>query len=205
MRVGVLDIQGDVSEHVSATRQAMVDMALEGDVVQVKTADQIESLDGLIIPGGESTVIGTVMKQKGILPKVVEGVKARKLSVYGTCAGMILLAKKVGDSKIGETDQPILGLMDVEVTRNVFGRQRESFETDLQVSALGEKPYRAVFIRSPWVTNTLGNDVKLLAKFSERIVAVEQKNMLATAFHPELTDDTRFHCYFLKKVVGREQ
>jgi len=200
LKVGVLDIQGDVSEHVEAMEGALREEGLEGDVISVKTAEQVDTLHGLIIPGGESTVIGGVMKRKGLLANIADNALKRRLAVYGTCAGMILLAKKASDSKVGETGQPLLGLMDIEVTRNAFGRQRESFETDLQVPAIGGSPFRAVFIRSPWVKGLLSDEVKVLARFSEKVVAVEQRNMLATAFHPELTGDLRFHRYFLKKV-----
>lgn len=202
MRVGVLDIQGDVSEHVEALEGALSEEGLEGEVVSVKRADQMDALHGLVIPGGESTVIGGVMKDEGILTKVIENAQKRKLAVYGTCAGMILLGKKVSDSKVGETGQPLMGLMDIDVTRNVFGRQRESFETELQVPAIGDRPFRAVFIRSPWVKNLLSEEVSILARFSDKVVAVEQRNLLATAFHPELADDLRFHKYFLKKVMA---
>jgi len=202
LRAGVLDIQGDVSEHLEALERAMGEEGLEGEVVSVKGADQIDSLHGLIIPGGESTVIGEVMRAKGILPKVIENAQKRKLAVYGTCAGMILLGKKTSDSKVGETGQPLLGLMDIDVIRNPFGRQRESFETELQVPAIGDRPFRAVFIRSPVVKSLLSDEPKVLATFSDKVVAVEQRNLVATAFHPELTDDLRFHKYFLKKIMA---
>lgn len=197
--IGVLGVQGAVSEHVEAMEKTLKSCGVDGSVSIVKEADDITSIDGLIIPGGESTTIGRVAEKANLLNKIVE--KARNgTPIFGTCAGLIILAKEVYDAKIGAVNQPSLGLMNIRVVRNAFGRQKESFEVYLNIPVLGEKPFPAVFIRAPIVEKTWGN-VKVLAKYEEKIVAVQEENMLATAFHPELTEDLRFHKYFLNLIL----
>ena len=185
MKIGVLCLQGAVREHVASLQKCDV------DVVCVKKKEQIADLDGLIIPGGESTTIGKLIDRFDLGQTLIDFIKAGK-PVYGTCAGLILLANNVEGS-----DQFVLGGMDITVSRNAFGRQRESFEEDLPISALGETPFRAVFIRAPLITSH-GEGVSVLATCGDEIVAARQGNILVSSFHPELTDDTRMHEYFVE-------
>lgn len=192
MRIGVLGLQGDVEEHLSILNEC-------GAVpVRVRTVDDAKSVDALIIPGGESTTISKLMFESGIAQVVKARVAKEKLPVWGTCAGLILLAKK-GDGQVKKTGQMLLGLMDIEVNRNAFGRQRESFEQDVKVEGI-DGDFPAVFIRAPLITKVFGK-AKAIAKLADgKIVAAEQGNLLATAFHPELSGDARMHEYFLAKV-----
>ena len=142
LKIGVLGIQGAVSEHVEAINNTIKENGLEGCGVVVKTKNQLEEVQALIIPGGESTTIGRVSKERNLFEKIVQKAK-EGLPIFGTCAGLVLLAKEVFDAKVGVLEQPIFGLMDVKVIRNAFGRQRESFEVELEVPILGEKPFPA--------------------------------------------------------------
>lgn len=162
----------------------------------VRLPQELEGLDGLIIPGGESTSISRLMLDYNLMGEIKNQVK-RGLPVFGTCAGMILMAKKNLDAY----PEP-LGLMDITVRRNAFGRQRESFETELLIPVLGEKPFPGVFIRAP-VIERVDGEAEILAKLADgTLVAARQGKLLASAFHPELTDDLRFHQYFLDIVAG---
>ncbi|MCC6616908.1 MAG: pyridoxal 5'-phosphate synthase glutaminase subunit PdxT [Anaerolineae bacterium] len=189
MKIGVLALQGAFIEHVSRLRSLGV------DAIEVRLPEQLEDLDGLIIPGGESTTIGKLAVEFGLVGPLRHFAEQRP--VWGTCAGMIFLAKDIGIDR-----QPILGLMDIHVNRNAFGRQVDSFETDLKIAPLGDVPFHAVFIRAPIVTETdAGKGVDVLAQLEDgRIVAVRQGHLLATAFHPELTDDDRLHRYFIQMI-----
>ena len=189
--LGVLALQGAVAEHVQALR----DLGLEAR--EVKTAEALAGLDGLILPGGESTTIGKLLDRYGILEPLRDRV-ASGLALWGTCAGMILMAREVDRALPG---QPLLGLMDLRVERNAFGRQRESFEALLPVPVLGEEPFRAVFIRAPRAT-AVGPGVQVLARVGESPVAARQGRLLVTAFHPELGADRRFHRYFADLAAG---
>jgi len=195
MKIGIIGLQGAVSEHIGATERAMQKQGIRGEAIWVGRPEQLEGVDGIIIPGGESTTIGKLMFTTGLFERVKQLV-ARGVPVFGTCAGLIVLAKR-GDEQTARTKQPLLGLMDISVVRNAFGRQRESFEADLKIQALGEEPFKCVFIRAPAVRE-VWDDAKALAKFRGKIVAVQQGNRLAVAFHPELTHDTRLHEYFLR-------
>lgn len=189
MRVGVLALQGAFREHIDALRKLGV------ETVEVRLPEQLEGLDGLIIPGGESTAIGKLAVKYGLQDAIRRYVMAGH-AVYGTCAGMIMLSKDVG------RDQPLLSLMDIKVERNAFGRQLDSFETDLEIPALGDQPFPGVFIRAPRI-ESVGGDVEVLAKLENGTpVAAREGNMLVTAFHPELTDDLRWHRYFLSLIEG---
>jgi pyridoxal 5'-phosphate synthase pdxT subunit len=162
--------------------------------VEVRLTDDLEGLDGLIIPGGESTTIGKLMAAYNLF-EPIKRLAAEGKPVWGTCAGMIMLAQDIDGS-----DQPRLGLMDIGVNRNAFGRQLDSFEADLPVQELGAEPFHAVFIRAPQLTR-VGEGVHVLAELPDgRMVAAEQGRLLVTAFHPELTPDARFHEYFLNKA-----
>jgi 5'-phosphate synthase pdxT subunit len=186
-RIGVLALQGDVAEHQRMLAEA------GADSMAVKRAEQFDDVDGLIIPGGESTTIGKLLRRFEMLEPLRDRVR-EGLPVYGTCAGMILLANDIQDAGV---DQPSIGGMDIAVRRNAFGRQRESFETDLPVPAIGGKPLHAVFIRAPLIDD-VGDAVQVLATLPDgRAVAARQRNMLVSSFHPELTDDLRMHRYFI--------
>lgn len=187
-RVGVLALQGDVREHLQIIER------LGADAVEVKHAEHLGSIDGLIIPGGESTTIGKMAVRFGLFDPLRSAVD-EGMPVYGTCAGMILLA-----TSLTEGDQPLLGSLDVVVRRNAFGRQNESFEHELEVAGLDE-PFHAVFIRAPWIEK-VGSDVEVLASIEDHPVMVRQGNILATSFHPELTDDGRLHQMLLAMTEG---
>lgn len=197
MKIGVVGFQGAIEEHIQATERAIKSLDIEGKAVWLKNRSQLSKVDGLIIPGGESTTIGRLMINSDIFEDIRE-LGEKGLPIFGTCAGLILLAEEGGD-EIQKTDQPLLGLMDMKVRRNAFGRQKESFERELKIPALGDKPFPGVFIRAPAIEK-VGENVKPLATYRNKIVAAEQNNLLAMAFHPELTSDTRCHEYFLKKV-----
>lgn len=185
-KVGVLAVQGDVQEHVGI----LWDLGVEP--VEVHAVEDLSGLSGLIVPGGESTTIGNVMVESGLL----DGVRSffyKGGPVWGTCAGMVLAASATNGPR-----QPMLGLMNALVTRNGFGRQVHSFEQDLEVEGFDE-PFTGVFIRSPFFED-VGPGVEVLSSIGEKIVAAKGDNILVTAFHPELTDDTRFHEYFLREV-----
>jgi 5'-phosphate synthase pdxT subunit len=195
MKIGVIGVQGAVNEHIDATKRAMKKLDIQGEVIWVDRPAHLEGVDGVIIPGGESTTIEKLMQRTGTF-KSVKQLAESGVPLLGTCAGLIALAKR-GDEQVMRTKQSLLGLMDISVIRNAFGRQRESFEADLKISLLGEKPFRCVFIRAPAVKEVWG-DAEVIAEFQGKIVGVRQRNMLAVAFHPELTPDTRLHEYFLR-------
>ncbi|MGZ7069566.1 MAG: pyridoxal 5'-phosphate synthase glutaminase subunit PdxT [Methanobacterium sp.] len=188
VRIGILDLQGDVSEHFDSTKQALEDLEIPGEVLRVKTAQEISKCDGIIISGGESTVIGTLMEKTGIKKLIID----QNIPVMGTCAGMILLAKKT------DYAQSLLGLIDIEVKRNAFGRQKASFEDKINVN--GEN-FQGVFIRAPYVEK-IGKGVEILSRYQDKIIAVKSGKHIATAFHPELTGDTRIHKYFIKEALN---
>lgn len=185
-RVGVLALQGDVREHIRILDAVGV------EPVPVKRAGQLEEIDGLVIPGGESTTIGKMALRYGLLEPVRAAIEAG-LPVYGTCAGMILLAASVTDG-----DQPLIGALDVVVRRNAFGRQNESFEADLDVTGF-DSPFHAVFIRAPWIEK-VGSEVDVLAEIDNHPVMIRQGNILATSFHPELTGDDRIHRLLIDSI-----
>jgi 5'-phosphate synthase pdxT subunit len=187
MKIGVLAIQGDFAEHIVMLNRLGV------ETVEVRLPRTLEGLNGLIMPGGESTTFGKLCVDFGLLEPLRELGKTH--AIWGTCAGAIFLSKNARRS------QPLLGLMDITVHRNAFGRQVDSFEADLAIPELGEGgPYHAIFIRAP-IIETVQGDARILSTLSDgRIVAALQGNLLATSFHPELTRDTRFHEFFLSLV-----
>lgn len=184
MKVGVLAMQGAFREHGKVLESCGC------EPVEVRKAEHLEGLAGLIIPGGESTAIGKLLVDFGLLDKI-QALGRKGFPIFGTCAGLILLAKDIVDS-----NQPRLGLMDITARRNAYGRQVDSFEIDLPVPELGENPIRAVFIRAPYIEKA-GPEVKVMASFREKVILARQGNLLAAAFHPELTDDFRLHKYFV--------
>ncbi len=195
LNIGVLAVQGDVEENVRSTQIALEELDMNGKVHPVKTPEQISELDGLIIPGGESTMIGQLSLINGALKKIKEKIEGA-MPVFGICAGLILLSKEAKDRIVGTTDQPLLDLLDVQVERNSFGRQKESLEADVEMNSLNIPKFNGVFIRAPTIIE-VGDNVETISKFNDEIVAVKQDNILATAFHPELTSDLSLHMYFL--------
>jgi 5'-phosphate synthase pdxT subunit len=188
-RIGVLSMQGDVEEHLSALD------AIKADASRVKTVEELREVDGLIIPGGESTTVGEMMTRFGLAEPFRARVKAG-MPVWGTCMGMIVMAKKIVGSK-----QPTLGLLSIEVKRNAFGRQVESAEVPLEIAGLDGKPFPGVFIRAPWIESSW-DDAKLLSSLDGKGVMVRQGRLLGTSFHPELTGDGRIHRYFADIVLA---
>ncbi len=186
MKVGVLALQGAVAEHIRSIESC----GAQG--VVVKRTEQLDELDGLIIPGGESTAIGKLMRTYGFLDAIRE-FSAKKKPIFGTCAGLILLAERISGEETAH-----LGLMDVTVARNAFGRQRESFEIDLSMKDW-DRPVRAVFIRAP-IIESAGPAVDVLATYRDGMVAVRQEHLLGASFHPELTDDNSMHAYFIEMI-----
>jgi 5'-phosphate synthase pdxT subunit len=193
MKIGVLSLQGDVREHINSLHDCGV------DALAVNTAEQLESIDALVIPGGESTTIAKLARSFGLFDRIQKRIHSG-MPTYGSCAGMILLANNIqGAAK----DQETFGGMDLVVMRNAFGRQVDSFEVDLTFKGITDPPLRAIFIRAPWV-ESVGDGVEVLAtvEFDGQLhpVAVRQGNLLATSFHPELTGDNRVHKFFVENV-----
>jgi len=198
LTVGVLSIQGDVQENILSAKSAIDELGIDGKVIGVKTPEEISQLDGLIIPGGESTTIGQLSLVNGSLKVIKEKIEGG-MPVLGICAGMIMLSNTANDRVVGKTDQPLLGILDIKLERNSFGRQRESFESDISLDSLNIPKFNGVFIRAPSVSD-VGPDVEILSKFNNRIIAVKKGNVIGTAFHPELTRDTSLHKYFVNLV-----
>lgn len=198
INVGILAIQGDVQENIDATKRAVTELGLVGNVIPVKTPEEISGLDGLIIPGGESTTIGHLSLVNSSLKKIKEKIE-KGMPVLGICAGMIMLSKIAADRIIGKTDQPLLEFLDIKLERNSFGRQRDSFQADISMDSIDIPVFNGVFIRAPSVSD-VGSGVQILSKFNDKIVAVKQGNIIGTAFHPELTQDTSLHKYFVNLI-----
>lgn len=186
-KIGVLALQGDVIEHVKMLRR------LGAEAIEVRTPEDLAKVDALIIPGGESTTIGKLAVEYGLDQAIPARVRDG-MPVYGTCAGMIALSKQASGG-----EPPLLRLMNITVRRNAYGRQVDSFETDLQIPAIGGRPVHAVFIRAPEIAD-VGPDVQVLASLNGKPVLARQGNMLVSAFHPELTDDDRVHRYFVEML-----
>jgi 5'-phosphate synthase pdxT subunit len=197
MKIGVVAHQGAVSEHVEAINRLFSKESLEGEARQVRTKEALKDLSGLIIPGGESTTISKLLTQTQ-MTKEIRKLAQEGLPIFGTCAGCILLAKE-GDQEVNKSQTELLQLMDMKVTRNAFGRQKESFETNLQIQGINN-PVKAVFIRAPAILKTWG-DCHILSEFEGKIVMTKQNNLLAASFHPELTDDLRIHSLFLDMIL----
>ena len=189
MKIGVLALQGDVAEHIASLGECGVIAS------GVRSKQEIESIDALVIPGGESTTIAKLAKAFGVFDLIKSRI-ASGMPTYGSCAGMILIADQILD---GGVDQEGFGGIDAQVRRNAFGRQVDSFETDLSFSGIGGAAFRAVFIRAPWV-ESVGTQVEVLSSFNGRPVAIRQGHLLATSFHPELTGDNRIHRFFVDQL-----
>jgi 5'-phosphate synthase pdxT subunit len=189
VKIGVLALQGAVAEHIEMLS------ALGAEAVPVRSPSELDGLEALVIPGGESTTIGKLLSDYGLI-EPIRKLARQGFPILGTCAGLVLLARKVPNLQV----DPI-GAMDIEVERNAFGRQVDSFETDLQIPALGDGNFHGVFIRAP-IIEKAERGVEILCKLNGNPVAVRQGKLLACAFHPELTDDLRFHRYFLNIITG---
>ena len=195
LNLGVLSIQGDVLENILSIKAAIDALDIDGTVTSVRTPDEISKVDGLIIPGGESTTIGQLSLFNGALKILKEKIE-QGMPVLGICAGMILLSKTAKDKVVGKIDQPLLDILDIKLERNSFGRQRESFESDISLNSIGIPTFNGVFIRAPSISD-VGSDVEILSKFNETVIAVKKNNVIAVAFHPELTSDISLHKYFV--------
>ena len=192
---GVLSIQGDVLENILSVRAAIDALGIDGTVTAIRTPDEISKVDGLVIPGGESTTIGQLSKFNGSLKILKEKIE-QGMPVMGICAGMVLLSNNANDKVVGKIDQPLLNILDIKLERNSFGRQRESFESDISLDSIGIPKFNGVFIRAPSISD-VGSDVEILSKFNEKIIAVKKNNVIGVAFHPELTTDISLHKYFV--------
>ena len=198
LTVGVLSIQGDVQENLVSTKTAIDELGIDGKVIAVRTPDEISQLDGLIIPGGESTTIGQLSLVNGSLKILKEKIQSG-MPVLGICAGMIMLSNTANDRVVGKTDQPLLDIFDIKLERNSFGRQKQSFESNISLDSIDIPKFNGVFIRAPSVSD-VGSDVEILSKFNDRIVAIKKGNVIGISFHPELTEDTSVHKYFINLV-----
>lgn len=196
-RVGVLALQGDVAEHMRAVERAGEGAGVPAAGELLRRPEQLDHLHAVILPGGESTTISKMLHRTGVFAPLRDRAERGSIAVLGTCAGMIAVAKG-GDEQVEKTGTELLGLMDIDVDRNAFGRQRESFEADLAVTGF-DRPLHAVFIRAPAARRVYGQ-ARVLATYAERAVFVEQGPLLATAFHPELTRDTRVHAMLLDRA-----
>jgi 5'-phosphate synthase pdxT subunit len=199
--VGILSVQGDVYENILSAKAAIDELGIDGKAIEAKTPDEISSLDGLIIPGGESTTIGHLSLANGSMNVLKEKIE-NGMPVLGICAGMIMLSKTASDRVVGKTDQPLLNILDITLERNSFGRQKQSFEADVSLDSIGIPKFNGVFIRAPSVSE-VGSDVEVLSKFNEKIVAVKKGNVIGTSFHPELTQDVSLHKYFVSMIQNQ--
>lgn len=196
MRIGVLAVQGAVSEHIEMTLKALRELSVSGEVFPLRKREDLQSLKGLIIPGGESTTIFKLLLRDGLFDALRELI-SNGLPVMGTCAGVIMLSKEIEG---GIEGQRSFSVLDAKVSRNAYGRQVDSFEAPLKLS-FDDKPFKGVFIRAPKILS-FSERVKPIAFLDDEVVGVEQGNLIGLTFHPELTDDTRLHRYFLEKVLS---
>jgi 5'-phosphate synthase pdxT subunit len=197
LKLGILAIQGDVAENMSSLVNSVSELNQDATVNVVKTPKEIAELDGLIIPGGESTTIGQLSLVNGSLKQIKEKVESG-MPVLGICAGMVLLANNASDKVVGKTEQPLFDFLDIKLERNSFGRQRQSFEANVSMDSIGISNYPGVFIRAPAISSA--GDVEVLAKFNDKVVAIKKGNIVGTSFHPELTEDLAVHKYFVNLV-----
>ena len=197
INIGILGVQGDVEEHVASVESAFREIAMDGIVSIIKYPEQIDSINGLIIPGGESTSIGKLSNNSNfhdvMKKKITQG-----MPVLGTCAGLIFLSTQIVQSS-SNTSQKLLGALEIETERNAFGRQQESFQSEFPIPKFGIDRFMGIFIRAPRI-RSIGSNVKILAKLNNDIIAVQQGNIIATCFHPELSDNVIFHKYLIELV-----
>jgi 5'-phosphate synthase pdxT subunit len=197
--IGVLGLQGDIEENVAVTNQALQELRINGSVEIVRYPEEIERIDGLILPGGESTVQSSLVVIQRSMPVIKKRI-SEGMPVLGTCAGMIMLSKRAYDRIVGATKQKLIGDLDIVIERNAFGRQNDSFEANLSLSILGNEAFNGVFIRAPAVSE-VGKDVEVIGKLNNKIVAVKQKNIIGTSFHPELSGDSRMHRHLINMAL----
>ncbi len=195
MKIGILAFQGDIEENINACKKALENLGKDGKVLQIRYPKEIMDIDALVIPGGESTVIGLLLMIGNATHVLIERIRGG-MPVLGTCAGMILLARRAYDRVVGETRQPLLSLLDIAVERNAFGRQIDSFEAEIDIDGIADK-FNGVFIRAPIIREYASN-VRPLVRLGKSIVAVQQDNIIGTSFHPELSNDTRVHEYLIR-------
>jgi len=195
VNIGVIGIQGAVSEHITSMKKALKEENIDGNVISVKTKNQLKDIQGLIIPGGESTTISKLIYKLGLYQEIINRAKNNDLALMGTCAGCVILADETIDDK---KDIKLLKLMNISVHRNYFGSQKQSFEKEIKINGF-DKAYNAVFIRAPVIEKVWGN-CKILSKMNEKIIMARQEKTLALSFHPELADDLRIHKYFLDMI-----
>ena len=196
MKIGVIAIQGNVAEHAHALKRALAERGDHGEIILIKHDGLVLDCDAIVLPGGESTTLARLIWKEGIATEIKDAVKSGA-PVLGTCAGLVLLAKH-GDEEIAQTKQRLLDIMDIEVKRNAFGRQYDSFETSIDISGIGDG-FPAIFIRAPAITRC-GDGVSALAWIDDYVVAAQQGSALALAFHPEMVHDTRVHQYFIDMI-----
>jgi pyridoxal 5'-phosphate synthase pdxT subunit len=197
--IGVLGVQGDIEENVSQSRAALKSLGKKGEVRVVRQSGDVLGLNGLILPGGESTVTSRLATIHGDLFHKITDVISRGMPVLGICAGMILLSTRAHDRVVGQTTQRLMSLLNIEVERNAFGRQKESFESNMEIPLVGKRSFKGVFIRAP-IVSEMEDRVEAIAKIDGKIVAVKQGNIVATAFHPELASDNRFHVNLIRSA-----
>ncbi|KAG4092431.1 SNO glutamine amidotransferase [Neocallimastix lanati (nom. inval.)] len=196
--IGILALQGAFSEHINL----LLKLDNIKEVREIRKKEELEGIDALIIPGGESTTMALVAEASGLMEPLKELIKVKKIPVWGTCAGLIFLSEEA--EKVKKGGQKLLGGLHIKTQRNAFGSQIDSFVTNLDIPVIGEPKFRGIFIRAP-IIESIGDDVTVLAKLENgSIVAVKQDNIIATAFHPELTNDPRFHQYFINHVIERK-
>ena len=199
VNIGVFAIQGDIHENMLSARRALEESGVQGTVSAVITPDELSELDGLIIPGGESTTIGQLSLVNGSLKTIKEKIQGG-MPVLGICAGLVLLSNSTSDRIVGKTQQPLFEVLDATLERNSFGRQNSSFEAYISLDQIGIPKFHGVFIRAPSISTT-SPDVQVLSKIGDKIVAVKKDNIIGTAFHPELTDDTSLHRYLVEAAA----
>lgn len=202
--IGVLGLQGDIEENVNSLNLVLKKLNIDGIVDIIQYHSQINKIDGLLLPGGESTVMSSLITMQKDMKELLKQRISDGMPVMGTCAGMIMLAKSAYDRTVGETKQQLLGNLDVVIERNAFGRQNDSFETDLKVPYVGNELFKGVFIRAPIVAS-VGNNVEEICKLDGKIVAVKQNNIIGTSFHPELANDDRFHSKFVNLIIENKK
>jgi len=195
VNIGIIGVQGAVSEHATIMKKVFLKTNTPGEVFIIHDKNQLEKVDGLIIPGGESTTISRIIVKTGLYEKILDRIKQKNIAIMGTCAGCVLLSEKISDNT---KEIKSLNAMNMQVKRNAFGRQKESFEQEIEIKGFS-KPYNAIFIRAPIIEKTY-NNCEILAKIENKIIMARQDKFLARSFHPELTDDLRVHKYFLDMI-----
>ncbi|MBY9006813.1 MAG: pyridoxal 5'-phosphate synthase glutaminase subunit PdxT [Candidatus Lokiarchaeota archaeon] len=197
--IGILGLQGDIRFHEDILKTMFHKLDIkDGEIVIVKKSKDMENIDGIIIPGGESTVIGVLTKKIGLFDDLKDKI-TNGLPTLGSCAGLIFLSNQVSDRIVKQVNQPILKVLNVTTERNTFGGQKESFEADVKISGFSDIPFKGVFIRAPTIKE-VNSGVEILSRFDDKIIAVKQNNIIALSFHPELSNDTRIHEFFLEMI-----